>query len=152
VAATTELFDGVACVVDDGGAALVGELARIKAEATAHVDATAETARLLWLTPGSGQSLVYSQKREEAQAFLAAYPTPPATEPPASDWPLLEHEVGPELPSLFAVATAILAVADEWTAAAGEIERLRLGAKRAIATATTPADAWALAAITWPIP
>jgi hypothetical protein len=149
---TTETFDGIACVVDDGGAAAAAALAEARALATIHVDATAETARLGWLTPGAGQALVYNQKREEAQAFLALYPTPPAPEPDGSDWPLLSHEVGPTLPSLFAVATAVLAIADVWTDAAGQIEDLRLSAKRAIAEASTPAEAWSLASIVWPTP
>ena len=124
-----------------------GEIAAAKAAATAEVDSQAEVTRLLYVTPGSAQALVYEAKRHEAISFMADQSPDPA------DYPLLGAEVGITAATLAEVADAVLAMAAQWRSVAAEIERLRLGAKAAISAATTiSAVRAASSGIAWPAP
>lgn len=123
------------------------ELAAAKAEATARVDAEAEATRLLYVTPGSAQALVYEAKRHEAIS-LAADPSPDP-----ADYPLLSAEIGITAPTLAEVGDAVLEMAGQWRAIAAQIERLRLTAKAGIAAATTIGAVHAASSgIAWPQP
>jgi hypothetical protein len=108
------------------------------------VDAQAETTRLLWITPGSGQALTYEQKRAEAERMAAD----PAPQPEA--YPMLAAEVGITAATLPAVGALVRARAAAWTAVAAQIESLRLQAKAAVMAANNAAEARAAAAVTWP--
>lgn len=119
-------------------------LATLKVTLAAKVDADAEAARLLWITPGSGQALTYEQKRAEAERMAAD----PAPQPEA--YPLLAAEVGITANTLAAVGTLVRARAAAWTAIAAQIESLRLQAKAAILAASNAAQARAAAAVPWP--
>ena len=110
----------------------------------AQVDRDAEVARLLWITPGSGQALTYEQKRIEAERMA----TDPAPQPEA--YPMLAAEVGITADTLAAVGALVRARAAAWTAAAAQIESLRLQAKAAVMAANNAAEARAAAAVTWP--
>lgn len=111
---------------------------------TAQVDAQAEAARLLWITPGSGQALTYEQKRIEAERMA----TDPAPQPEA--YPMLAAEVGITAATLSAVGALVRARAAAWTAIAAQIESLRLQAKAAVMAANNAAEARAAAAVQWP--
>ena len=111
---------------------------------TTQVDAQAETTRLLWITPGSGQALTYEQKRAEAERMAGD----PAPEPEA--YPMLAAEVGITAATLSAVGALVRARAAAWTAIAAQIESLRLQAKAAVMAANNAAEARAAAAVTWP--
>ncbi|MBK1656836.1 hypothetical protein [Paracraurococcus ruber] len=124
-------------------------LAALQADALAAVDAAAEAARQRFITPGAGQALTYQQKEAEARRF-----TPPGT---TADYPFLAAEQAAQASvglavTLAEVATLTLAQADAWIAAGSEIERLRRGAKLAIAAATTAEAVRTAAAVTWPVP
>ena len=119
-------------------------LGALKATLAAKVDADAEAARLLWITPGSGQALTYEQKRAEAERMA----TDPAPQPEA--YPMLAAEVGITADTLAAVGTLVRARAAAWTAIAAQIESLRLQAKAAVMAAINAADARAAAAVFWP--
>ena len=109
------------------------------------VDVAAEAERLKYITPGVGQTMTYQQKVAEAQALKAA------TNPKASDYPILSSEVGITAPTLGEVADIVLAAFGLWQQIGAMIESIRLGAKRDIDAAEDEAAARAIVdAIVWP--
>lgn len=125
----------------------VDELAAAKAAAIVDVDAQAEAARLLFVTAGAAQALVYESKRHEALAMVGV------ADPRPADFPFLSAEVGITAPTLIEVGAAVRATAAQWAGVAAVIEHLRLSAKAAIATAPTAAAARAASTgIAWPQP
>jgi hypothetical protein len=121
-----------------------------KASATRAVDDEAERRRLTYLTPGSGQALVYQEKRREAEAALAAFSEAGGQPVDPAEFPLLAAELGITASDLQGVAQAVMSTALAWTQVAAAIEGTRLKAKRDIDAATSAAQVEAiLAAITW---
>jgi hypothetical protein len=116
----------------------------LKLTLTAQVDADAEAARLLWITPGSGQALTYEQKRAEAERMA----TDPAPQPEA--YPMLAAEVGITADTLSDVGALVRSRAAAWTVIAAQIESLRLQAKAAVMAAINAAEARAAATVPWP--
>ena len=109
------------------------------------VDQAAETERLKYITPGNGQAMTYQQKVTEAQAFKAA------TNPKASDYPMLSSEVGITAETIDEVADVVLAAFAQWQQIGAMIESIRLGAKRDIDASEVEAEARAIVdAIIWP--
>ena len=108
------------------------------------IDTEAEAVRLRYVTPGAAQQLVYEAKRNEAVALAADQSPDPA------DYPLLAAEIGITASTLTDVGAAVLLTAAQWRNVAAAIERLRLGAKQAVAAATTIAAVHAAAAVAWP--
>ncbi|WP_024896824.1 hypothetical protein [Brucella rhizosphaerae] len=120
-------------------------LLEVKTSLKALVDLEAENERLKYITPGNGQAMTYQQKVTEAQAFKAA------TNPKASDYPMLSSEVGITAETIGEVADVILAAFAQWQQIGAMIESIRLGAKRDIDAAEDEAVARAIvAAIVWP--
>lgn len=123
------------------------ELSDIKVALKAEVDVAAENERLNYITPGNGQAMTYQQKVAEAQAFKAA------TNPKASDYPILSSEVGITAETLSEVADIVLAAFAQWQQIGAMIESIRLGAKRDIDGAEDGAAARAIVdALEWPQP
>jgi len=120
------------------------ELAAAKADAIIAIDADAEAQRLRYVTPGAAQQLVYEAKRHEAVALASD------ESPDPSNYPLLSAEIGITASTLTDVGAAVLLTAAQWRNVAAAIEHLRLGAKQAVAAATTIAAVHAAAAVTWP--
>ena len=120
------------------------ELAAAKAAAITTIDTEAEAVRLRYVTPGAAQQLIYEAKRHEAVALAADQSPDPA------DYPLLAAEIGITASTLTDVGAAVLLTAAQWRNVAAAIERLRLGAKQAVAAATTIAAVHAAAAVAWP--
>ncbi|MDH7791871.1 hypothetical protein [Ochrobactrum sp. AN78] len=117
----------------------------LQARLKRQIDADAEAERLLYITPGFGQSMTYQQKVAEAQAFKAA------THSQASDYPILSSEIGITAETLDKVADMVLAAFSQWQQIGAAIERIRLGAKRDIDAAADGETSLAiLAAIVWP--
>lgn len=117
----------------------------IKASLKSTVDGLAETERLKYITPGNGQAMTYQQKVAEAQAFKAA------TNPKASDYPILSSEVGITAETLVEVANIVLSAFAQWQQIGAMIESIRLGAKRDIDAAEDEAAARAIVdVIVWP--
>ena len=127
---------------------LAKDLAPLKTDALRRIDAAAEQARAAWITPGSGQALVYQAKGVEAGRYLAASP-PPAD---LSSYPLLAAEIGLTAPNALELAYLWQDLNGQWTLAAASIERARLAAKRAVGEAQTPADIEAVALGSAPTP
>jgi hypothetical protein len=105
------------------------------------VDSAAETARLRYITPGTGQAMVYLAKEEEARAVLAVQGPPVA-----GQYPLLEADVSiGAAKSVVVAAQTVGMLAAQWRRVAAEIGTIRLGAKAAITKATGEAGARAAA-------
>lgn len=122
-------------------------LEEIKSSLKAGVDVAAEVERLKYITPGNGQAMTYQQKVAEAQAFKAA------SNPQASDYPVLSSEVGITAETLAGVADIVLAAFAQWQQIGAMIESIRLGAKRDIDAAEDEAAAQSIIdAIEWPQP
>lgn len=117
------------------------------ASALAMVDAAAEAARLRFITGGAGQSMTYSEKRVEAEAYLAA------SSPVDADYPFLLASVPMDGENVAAVAATVTQMRQGWKAAGAAIEGMRLRAKSDL-RAATDADAIAaiLGALNWPTP
>lgn len=116
----------------------------IRARARLMVDAEAEAARLRWITPGSGQAMVYQQKAAEARDHMSGG---------AGPWPHLDAELGVTGTTLADVAARVLSQESVWRTASAEIEAIRLGAKRDIGQADTKDTVEAVvAAVAWPQP
>ncbi len=126
------------------------DLEGLRQAALRWLDAAAEAARQAWITPGSGQALVYQEKAAEAARLTADLAADPGQAPDPAGYPILAASVGIEAADLAAVAALVLARKASWLAAGAEIERLRLAAKRDLAAATS-ADALAatVAALPW---
>lgn len=116
-----------------------------RASAKQAIDDAAERCRLLWITGGAGQAMVYQEKRAEAVRFVAEGGEP-------EDFPILSASVGIEGEDLAAVAAVVLGTAAAWTALAASIEGLRLSAKRSAGLAGTWAEIDASQAVDWPTP
>ncbi|MEE9926444.1 MAG: hypothetical protein PBV01_24340 [Brucella anthropi] len=120
-------------------------LSDLKAFLKAEIDTAAELERLKYITPGVGQAMTYQQKVEEARAFKAA------SNPQASDYPVLASEIGITAQTLAEVADIVLAAFAQWQQIGAMIESIRLGAKRDIDAAENEAAAREIAdAIIWP--
>lgn len=120
-------------------------LEEIKSTLKAEIDTAAEAERLKYITPGFGQAMTYMQKADEAARYLAA------SDPVATDYPLLSAEVSITAPTLAEVATIVNAAFTQWQRIGAAIEAARLGTKAAIDTAETAEDAQAAAnAAVWP--
>lgn len=130
---------------------LTKDLTALKRAAEAKVDQEAEEQRLLHVTPGSAQAMVYLVKENQARATLAD----PAPDP--AHYPLIACTVGIEInpvtgqpaQSLTEVAHIVVAMSDLWASTAAQIETLRLSAKAAIHAAATPAAIEAAATVDW---
>ncbi|GAB4193242.1 MAG: hypothetical protein OHK0024_33450 [Thalassobaculales bacterium] len=127
-------------------------------EAALHlaIDTAAESARLRFITGGSGQALEYQRSIEEARALIAAGGTPAP-----EDYPMLAAEVAALAAvgvsrSLAQVAAEVAAMDAAWQQAGAAIKLLRRAAKLLVSTAIAaedPAAAVAAAAgIAWPEP
>lgn len=110
------------------------------------VDAAAEGARLRYITPGTGQAMVYLAKEDEAKSVLALQGPPVA-----GQYPLLEADVGiGAAASVVVAAQTVATLAAQWRMVAAAIETIRLGSKAAITAAEDEAAARAAAQVAWP--
>jgi hypothetical protein len=120
------------------------------------IDTDAETARLQFITPGSGMALTYQEKFAQAQA-VADMGEVAANALSAQDreaqFPTLSASVGIEAGTLYDCAQLVLAKYAAFAQMSLAIERARLSGKAAIAAASdTAAARAAYEAITWPTP
>ncbi|MBC7952242.1 MAG: hypothetical protein H7Z12_10560 [Rhodospirillaceae bacterium] len=142
----TEEFDGPVrrlVAVPRPAAEVAAMLDLAKNEAKAQVDAAAEVARQRFLTPGSGQAMVYQQKATEARALQAGA---------AGPFRHLEAEAGITAKTIAEVAAVVLAVEAAWLDISAMIETQRLTAKAAInAAQSLDHISAALAAVQWPV-
>ncbi len=105
-----------------------------------QIDASAELVRTQFITPGSGQAMTYLKKEAEAAAYLADNTVPT---------PFLSAEAtatGVTLPDLAALVNLR---AQQWGQVGPIIEGTRLGAKKAVETATDIASIYQASVIDW---
>lgn len=124
-------------------------LAAAKTRLSMLVDAAAETARMAWVTPGTGQAASYIYKAQQAHAVLAVA-DPQALAP--ADYPLLASTIGIDGPDLVSVAQVVVTTEAAWVGILAAIEAARKTAKAAVAAAATVAEAEAAAVVAWPTP
>ena len=106
-------------------------LERVRAEAMDAVDSTAESARLRYLTPGSGQALTYLAKERDAAAYRdAGYPTAQLANFP---WIDAERKVLGQTGRK--AADLILTTAEAWRSKGVQIEQVRRKGKLAVEAA-----------------
>lgn len=87
------------------------------------------------------------QKANEAARYLIA------SEPVATDYPLLSAEIGITAPTIGDVAVIVNTAYTQWQQIGAAIEAARLGTKAAIEAAMTTEEAQAAAeAVVWPSP
>jgi hypothetical protein len=120
------------------------DLTALKAQVKDRIDAAAETCRLKYITPGSGQAMVYQQKAEEAKACLAAI------SPVDSNYPLLSAEATATGVTISELAQNVATLTAQWIGLASAIEARRIGGKKVVSDAVTVAAVLAGAAINWP--
>lgn len=119
---------------------------QIKAALKSGVDSAAETERLRYITPGTGQAMTYQRKVEEAKQALAD------ADPSAESYPLLATSVGIDGDNIAAVATVVLGMDAAWAQIGAAIEHIRLTAKKAIDDAADEATARAVVEqLAWPV-
>ncbi|MGN6549769.1 MAG: hypothetical protein ACTHJ3_07740 [Pararhizobium sp.] len=122
---------------------LTEDLTAAKAAALAAIDASAERLRGNWITLGAGQSMVYLEKRREAE-MVSANPQIPEAEVPS-----IAAEAAHDRVSLLDKAAEVLTQAYAWSQVSALIEVRRLGAKAAVDAATHAQEIAAAARIDW---
>lgn len=113
------------------------------------VDGEAETTRLVFITAGAGQTLVYSEKMAESQRWKGAGSPPldPLAAADADAYPLICAEMGVTGGAGSTAAQVVAewdAAALEWRKLAAQIEKVRLTAKRDIEVARLAQDTAAI--------
>jgi hypothetical protein len=109
----------------------------------ARIDADTEKVRGHFITLGAGQSMVYAQKRAEAEAWAANPDLPP------SEIPHLYAEAQVFGVEVIDVVAEVLTLAEQWKSVSAVIESRRLEAKERLRNAQTVADLRAAAFIDW---
>lgn len=119
-----------------GSAELVADaLNRAKDAGVDRVNDAIGDIRLKYVTDIPGQQTIYTEKQDEAQAYLAANPAPATL----ADYPLLAAEVGVTAPTAYQLAQVWANKAQLFKQVAAITERLRMQSGGAIAAATTEA-------------
>lgn len=115
----------------------------LKTEASAHIDREAERIRGRYITRGSGQAMIYDQKRREAEEFMR--------NPEISDGeiPHLVAEAAKNEISKYDQAVIYLTMRQQWLTISLIIETKRLAAKAAVMAAQTPAEIEAARVVDW---
>lgn len=107
-----------------------------KDDAKKSIDDSAETARLRYITGGSGQALTYEQKGEEAADYVAAgYPA--MGSPP--EYPFVNADAIAYGITHTEAADQIITLKSFWTMAGVQIEQHRLSGKVAVEAAVNEA-------------
>jgi hypothetical protein len=122
---------------------LTVDMTALKLAAAAKIDTSAEAARGLFVTLGSGQAMVYDQKAKEAEAFMANEAIA------LGEIPHLSGEAALNGIPVFDQAVIYLTMAQQWRTASSVIEAKRLAAKQAVTEAKSPAAIDAATLIDW---
>lgn len=110
-------------------------IADIKAAALAAIDAAAGKARARYITAAPGQEATYQAKSVEAESYIAAGRPADAT-----PYPILYAEAAVRGISVSDMADMVIALRDQWTAMAAQIEAQRIKGKLAVDAATASDD------------
>jgi hypothetical protein len=111
-------------------------MAAAQADALSAIDASAGAARARYITVAPGQEAVYVAKESQARAFKAAgYPAGVAGYPMVLAEAQAINGDTPTAAQIQAAADGVIAQADAWIGIAAQIERARIGGKRAVTAA-----------------
>lgn len=138
-------FDAIIAQMDAVMAAFIAQehpmygyddLHQAQTRAAMLIDTDAERERLLLITPGAGQAMVYQEKKEEAARLqeLVGSGTDLA-DIDQSDFPFLSSEIGITGQDLTAVADAVVTQSTNWKLVSAAIEKVRLQTKSQIEAA-----------------
>jgi len=132
------------------------DLATVKTHLKTRVDDDAERTRLLYITPGAGMAMTYTEKHSQARAVddLGEAAANAMTELDRIDqFPTLSASIGIEAATLWGCAQLVIARYEAFADLSAVIERTRLLGKKSISDASDAAAAQAAyEAITWPSP
>lgn len=121
------------------------DMAAIRADADAVIDAQADARLAPYISLTPGRAMTYLAKEAQARQYLAADNPDPAA------YPLIAGEVGITADTAQAVAETILAMAQAWHVMGAAVEAVRLAAKKAVRTAANPeAVQVVLGGLAWP--
>lgn len=127
---------------------LTKDLAPLREAARNRIDEAAEMTRGRYLTPGSGQAMVYDQKRREAESYMIK--TTAGDPIVNAEFPHLYAEATKNEITMYDQAVIHLTMAQLWLTISPMIEMMRLSAKDAVTAAMTPAAIQAAAEVNWP--
>ena len=113
---------------------LTAEIATSRVVAISTVNTVAEAVRSRFVTPGSGQAMVYMEKQAEARAWFAAGEPEDLTE-----FPWLQAEIGITAPSSYELAQLWLNLSTIWAQIGSQLEAIRLTAIKDIEEQITEA-------------
>ncbi|WP_277022283.1 hypothetical protein [Paracoccus hibiscisoli] len=114
------------------------ELVAARLRSVAAINAASGPIRRLYVTDIPGQEALYLMKEAEARAWVAS------ANPDATHFPLIAAEVGITAPTAGEVAQVYLNLAGIYTAAAAQLETVRLGHIAQAEAAPTPEAAAAV--------
>jgi hypothetical protein len=123
------------------------DLAVVKAELLAKIDAEAGRMRARFITVTAGQEMVYLAKQNEALLIVAD--AAQGTNVPDSETPHVSAEATADQVTRFEKAVEILTIAQQWAQVSPLIETKRLAAKAAVAAAATAPVARVEAMVNW---
>lgn len=121
------------------------DLDSLKATLKERIDREAEATRLLYITNGAGQSMVYRQKMEEAKLVLDGVDDP-------HEVPHIAAEAAVNGLSLVQMAQQVIAAYRAWQDVSAYIEGKRMAGKKAVSNATDANEAYMGADIDWSPP
>jgi hypothetical protein len=119
------------------------DLTALRGELLTRIDVEAEDMRTRFVTPGSAQSMVSMEKRQEAELFMTNPEVSPALVPH------LVSEAAMAGVDVFDIAVDVLTMAERWKVVSALIESRRLAAKSAVRDAETAMTARAAARVDW---
>lgn len=112
------------------------ELEAYKKKSIATVNEVCGEVRSKYVTISPGQELVYTEKKAEALAYLAADPEPTDL----ADFPFIAAEIGQTGESAYEVAQVIANLSAMWLAVGSGIEQIRVSSINAIKASASEAE------------
>lgn len=111
----------------------------LRAVARSKIDTEAEEFRQQFLTPGSGQAMVYQAKQAEARQFFLD----------GTIGALMQAEIGVTANTAEELATLWLQMEQQWLQVAAHVEQKRLKAKIAVDDANSPLEIEQATQVVW---
>lgn len=123
-------------VLSRSAASRAAEIARLRADGRAAINAATHAARKELITDIAGQDMVYREKELEAVKYLAASPEPVDLKP----FPFLSAEAAARGISVYQLSQIVLFMADRWRDLGPKVEALRVSFGDAVDAAETPSE------------
>lgn len=129
-------------------------VSEVRSDLCSRVDSIAESVRARFATSQPGLTMTYQEKFAQANAIDALGQEQAnglTAVQAAGSFPIVAASVGIEATTLWDVAQLVIQKYHQWSQIAAQIERARLGGKKAInESASAEAAVAAYEAITWP--